>query len=407
MIRVLIWATHFQTDILALAAHLDRCPDVALLIVAGDAAAFRREPIADALALAAPVLDRSDPATIAQVRAFAADVVVADNHVPPKGVAPRLFYMWHGLGWKARSGIDLAMFYQQVKRLTGIDPRRSNPRFLAQCYGPTDRAWRVQEWKLPAEACPEVGMAFATLLHAPPYAKRQIAASYAIDVLRRKTVLLSITWHSGGIFDGGKADLDLVARLLVTVSARNANLLVCLHDRHRYAPSLVSGLEALVGAASHAELRFKSEHPDNLSDLLVADVMVSNLSSFLAYHYVSGRPAIHIVPRGDKPVERVAMLLSRFRVRRTVKSDEAWMIDPSDTGGVRVSCTEDTLHAVNAALDDPRPGAEAAAAWLARHIPRQDGNAAQRIKDLLLAMCATPTSMRRSEVSQVRITNCA
>ena len=168
-----------------------------------------------------------------------------------------------------------------------------------------------------------------------------------------------------------------------------------------YAPSLVSGLEALVGVASHAELRFKSEHPDNLPDLLVADVMVSNLSSFLAYHYVSGRPAIHIVPRRDKPVERVAMLLSRFRVRRTVKADEAWMIDPSDTGGVRVSCTEDTLHAVNAALDDPRPGAEAAAAWLARHIPRQDGNAAQRIKDLLLAMCATPTSMRRSEVSQV------
>ena len=398
MIRVLIWATHLQTDILALAAHLDKCADVALFIVAGDAAAYRGEPIAAALSLGAPLFDRSDPGTLAQIRAFVADVVVADNHVPPKGVAPRLFYMWHGLGWKARSGIDLAMFYQQVKRLTGIDPRRSNPRFLAQCYGPTDRAWRVQEWKLPAEACPEVGMAFATLLRAPPYDKREIATSYAIDVLRRKTVLLSITWHSGGIFDGGKADLDLVARLLETVSARNANLLVCLHDRHRYEPSFVSGLEGLVGAASHAELRFKSEHPDNLSDLLVADVMVSNLSSFLAYHYVSGRPAIHIVPRRDKPVERVAMLLSRFRVRRKVKANEAWMIDPADTGGVRVSCTEDTLHAVNAALDDPRPSAEAAAAWLARHVPRLEENAAQRIKNLLIAMCATPTSMRLSQV---------
>ena len=57
MIRVPIWATHLQTDILALAAHLDRCANVALLIVAGDAATFRREPIADALALAAPLLD--------------------------------------------------------------------------------------------------------------------------------------------------------------------------------------------------------------------------------------------------------------------------------------------------------------------------------------------------------------
>lgn len=400
MIRVLIWATHLQTDILALAAHLDRCPDVALLIVAGDAPAYRREPIDAALALAASVLDRGDPATIAQVRAFAADVVVADNHVPPKGVASRLFYMWHGLGWKARSRIDLAVFYQQVKRLTGVDPRRPNPRFLAQCYGPTDRAWRVREWKLPAEACPEVGMAFAALLRAPPYDKREIAAAYAIDVLSRTTVLLSITWHSGGIFDGGETDLSLVARLIATTSARNANLLVCLHDRHRYAPSLVSGIEALVAAAAHAELRFKSEHPDNLADLLVADVMVSNLSSFLAYHYVSGRPAIHIVPHRKKSVERVAMLLSRFRVRRKVKADEAWMIDPADTGGVCVSCIEDTLHAVNAALDDPRPGAEAAAAWLARHVPRLDENAAQRIKDSLVAMCATPASMRRRDATQ-------
>ena len=401
MTRVLIWATHFQTDILAVAAYLDGCPDVALLIVAGDAAAYCREPIATALALTAPVLERGDPATLARVSAFGADVVVADNHVPPKGVASRMFYMWHGLGWKARSRLDLAVFYRQVKRLTGTDPRRSHPQFLAQCYGPTDRTWRIREWKLPTEACPEVGMAFAALLRDPPYDKEAIAPRYAIDVLRRKTVLLSITWHSGGIFDGGKADLDLVAGLIATTSARSANLLVCLHDRHRYAPSLVSGLEALVAAAAHAELRFKSEHPDNLADLLVADVMVSNLSSFLAYHYVSGRPAIHIVPRRDKPVERVAMLLSRIRVRRTVKAERAWMIDPTDTGGVRVSCTQDTLYAVNTALDDPQPGAEAAAAWLERHVPRHDGNAAQRIKDLLLAMCATPTSMRRSEALQV------
>ena len=128
--------------------------------------------------------------------------------------------------------------------------------------------------------------------------------------------------------------------------------------------------------------------------------MVSNLSSFLAYHYVSGRPAIHIVPRRDKPVERVAMLLSRFRVRRKVKADEAWMIDPADTGGVCVSGIEDTLQAVNYVLDDPRPGAEAAAAWLARHVPRLEENAAQRIKNLLLAMCATPTTMRGREATQ-------
>ena len=38
IIRSIIWATHLQTDILALAAHLDTCPDAQLLIVAADTA---------------------------------------------------------------------------------------------------------------------------------------------------------------------------------------------------------------------------------------------------------------------------------------------------------------------------------------------------------------------------------
>ena len=73
MIRVIVWATHFQTDILALAVHLDACADVELLIVATDTAAFRREPIARALRLWARVLDRNDSRTMRRVRAFGAD----------------------------------------------------------------------------------------------------------------------------------------------------------------------------------------------------------------------------------------------------------------------------------------------------------------------------------------------
>lgn len=399
MIRVLIWATHFQTDILALTAYLDACPDVALLVVADDAAAFQSEPIAKALALAAPVLARSDAATMAHVRDFAADVVVADNHVPPKGVALRLFYMWHGLGWKARSKLDLAVFYRQVKRLTGIDPRRPNPRFLAQCYGPTDRAWRTAKWQLPAECCPEVGMACIALLRDPPYGKATIAAQYAIDVVRRRTVLLSITWHSGGAFDGGAIDLDLVRQLIETTADCDANLLVCLHDRHRYAAAFLDGLESLVAAAQHSELRFKNEHPDNLSDLVVADVMVSNLSSFLVYHYVSGRPAIHLVPDRQGPVERVAMLFSRFRTRRRINAEDAWMIDPADTGGVRVSDPASAGHAVWQALDDPLAGGEASREWLARHLPGLDANAPQRIKACLETLCGGAIPIGRRDVS--------
>ena len=48
MMRVLLWATHLQTDILALALHLDGCPDVEMLVVTPDLATFAKEPIAAA-----------------------------------------------------------------------------------------------------------------------------------------------------------------------------------------------------------------------------------------------------------------------------------------------------------------------------------------------------------------------
>lgn len=393
MIRVIVWATHLQTDILALAAHLDTCPDVELLIVAADTAAFRREPIARALQLRARLLDRNHSRTMRRVRAFAADVAVADNHVPPGGTAPRLFYMWHGLGWKARSRLDLATFYLQVRRLTGADPRRPNPRFMAQCYGPVDRDWRIGDWELPRAACVETGMAFAALLLDPPYDPAAIAAHYRIDVARRKTVLLSITWHSGGIFPGG-GDGAFVRDLLEAVRSRGADLLICLHDRHRYPAALVAQLEAHAATEPGCELRFKSDHPDNLCDLLVADVMVSNLSSFLSYFYVLGRPAIHIVPETAARLDRVTMLFSRFRLRRRVRADTAWMIDPADTGGPRASDAQATIAATLAALDDPAPGAAAATAWLERHVPGLDDQAPTRIKQALDALCSDGAGYR-------------
>lgn len=386
MIRVIVWATHLQTDILALAAHLDTCPDVEMLIVAADTAAFRREPIARAMGLRARLVDRNDSRTRRRVRAFAAHVVVADNHVPPKGTAPRLFYMWRGLGWKARSKLDLATFYLQVRRLTGADPRRPNPRFLAQCYGPVDRDWRIGDWELPRSACVETGMAFAALLRDPPYDRATIARQFRIDVTRRKTVLLSITWHSGGIFPGA-SDGAFVRDLLAAVRSRDANLLICLHDRHRYPAALLADLEALAAADPACELRFKSDHPDNLSDLLVADVMVSNLSSFLTYFYVLGRPAIHIVPEPAARLDRVTMLFSRFRFNRRVRADAAWMIDPADTGGPRATDPQATIAATLAVLDDPAPGAVAARQWLERHVPRLDDQAPARIKQALETLC--------------------
>jgi hypothetical protein len=409
--RVLLWATHLQTDILSLACHLDRSPVVALMIVVPDPAAFLRSPFARARPLRALLLDRNDAATPARVRAFRADVAVADNHVPPRGSAPRLCYMWHGLGWKARSRIDLDIFYRQVRAMIGADPRTPTPNFTAQCYGPTDLEWRVRNWKLPRTACALIGMAFSDLLLRPPYAKEDFAADYKIDILRRKTVLLSITWHHGGIFAQspgfgrmvrglfGQApfnarDAEFLRRIVETVDRRGANLLICLHDRHRYDPGFVAWIEKLAGQHDFVELRLKSEHPDNLPDLLTADVMLSNLSSFLAYFYVLGRPAVQILPvEPGARVERTVMLFSRFRLRRGISADDAWMIDPRDTGGPVVTNADQAMAALDGALEEPEHGAAAARDWLSRHVPVIDGAACLRFEQHLRRFCGEIPSL--------------
>lgn len=421
--RILIWATHLQTDVLALACHFDRCPDVELLIVTPDKDAFLRTPFARIAPLGSPLLDRNDPDTLARIRAFRADLAVADNHVPPKGSAPRLFYMWHGMGWKARSRIDLEIFYRQVRTMIGRDPREPGAPFLAQCYGPTDLDWRARSWGLPADACATIGMPFAELLSKPRYTKENIASEYEVDVMGRKTVLLAITWHYGGIFaepPGVKRSLRGLAGsvgvnprdatflhdVVAAVGARGANLLICLHDRQRYDTAFLGFLQALADQHEFVEIRSKSDHPDNLSDLLAADVMLSNLSSFLTYFYLLGRPALHIIPTSStSEVERMVMLFSRFRLRRKVNPAEAWMLEPSDTGGPVVSNGEEAVATVCAALDDPGYGTAARDGWLARHLPIRDGLASRRFEDHARKLCARALPLAKSKARLWQVPN--
>ena len=193
--RVLIWATTLQADILALALHLDTCSDVELIVAAEGLEAYRRSMMARVRPLRAPLLDMNEPSTRDAIARLSPDVVVCDNHYPHFEAAPRVCSMWHGLGWKARPQADLTTFYKHIKRLTGTDPRSPNPRFLAQCYGEPDRAWRIDNWKLDPASCRTIGMAFSDLLREPPYTKAQLADSYAIDVSARKTLLVNLTWH--------------------------------------------------------------------------------------------------------------------------------------------------------------------------------------------------------------------
>lgn len=394
--KVLLWATSLQADILGLALRLDNSPQCELLIVTEHPQNYSASLFARKRPLCAQILDRHDPDVKSAVSRFRPDIVVCDNHFPAFEAAPRVCAMWHGLGWKARPSSELSTFYKHVARLTGTDPRAPNPRFLAQCYHERDRQWRVQRWGLRPEQCSVIGSCFADLLKGEsPYSKAELQAEYGLD-LSRKTLLVNITWHYGRIFPGTwqpkwfrrspvDADLAFVRQLFGRADDEGANVLFCLHDRKRYEPHYLSALHAL--AAEYGRrvcVRHKDEHPDNFADLCVADAMISNLSSFTTFFYHQGKPTIHVCPPASKPGFTSARYSSSgLHVRRPSSDEPVWMNDPHDNGGLSAENAEEALDAVSTALREPDCCKEKSRAWLAEHVASPEESAAARFESEL------------------------
>ena len=124
--RVLLWVSTLQADILALALHLDGRADVDLLIATDGLAEFRAEPIALARPIAAPLLERGAGGTRDAVARFQADVVVCDNHFPEFPAAPSVVHLWHGLGWKATPPGDIATRLGHRMNRNSISPQPRN-----------------------------------------------------------------------------------------------------------------------------------------------------------------------------------------------------------------------------------------------------------------------------------------
>jgi hypothetical protein len=383
--RVCFWSTTFQADNHALADHLAQAGWDVTVALPG-AARFAQEPVQRFLPFSGRLLERDEASTKAALKREAFDLVIVDNHLPSYEIAPRLFVLWHGFGWRVD---DLSTTRREVKKLVG-DVTLPNENFRFQAFGAWDREYRIRHSQLAPENVVALGSAFSDWLRpeSPLRArvdKRALQPFYSLD-LAAPVVLLGLTWHHGGSLGHWGDEEQLLDRLVQHVAARGASTLLRMHDRHRYTKDYQRLVERL--AERHAGklmLKWKSEAPDSLLDLLVSDVCISNYSSLLNAFYYTERPSLHIDPHDASAAKQstFTMFLGRPMRRSVTAPDELWKLPPEEHGGLRAQSFPELLDQVEQALAEPRCCEARAREFVARYITGADGATRERIQRYL------------------------
>lgn len=383
--RICFWATSFQADNQALASSLSREPGVEVLVALDGAERYQLEPVWKLLPFRGRLLERQAGSTLEAIEEFAPDCLIVDNHLPKKRLAEKLYVLWHGYGWRKD---DLSTMKRELKKLIG-DVEKPNPSFRWHAFGPWDQAYRSEHSGLAPENVVAGGSAYSDLLLPNARASVQldpaaVQGNYSID-LRRPTVLLGMTWHHGGALGHWGDDEMLHEALAQHIGRKGANLLIRMHDRHRYEVADIRRMEALAARHAHVQLKFKSSSPDSLVDLLVSSVMLSNYSSFLNAFYHTGKASVHIhpvAPQGHANYRR-ELRWGRLRVKKVDDAMASWKLPPTEVGGLIAHSFEELLAAVNRCLDEPTCCSELARSFNERHVTRADGATCQRITSYL------------------------
>jgi hypothetical protein len=383
--KICFWATSFQADNQALASYLASCPGVEVVVAMDDPDRYRQEAVWTVLPFQGRLLDRRAASTLTALDDFAPDVLIVDNHLPKRRLAPRMYVLWHGYGWRVD---DLSTMKRELARSVGpVD--RPNPAFRWHAFGPIDRNYRIEHSGFSPDNVLAAGSAYSDLLL--PGAPRRVELDrslaqqhYRID-LSRPTLLLGMTWHHGGALGHWGDDQTLHQALIEHLSARGANLLIRMHDRHRYEAADVARMERLEQRYANVQLKFKSSSPDSLIDILVSSAMISNYSSFLNAFYHTGRPTIHIDPvaQGASRHYRRVLRWGRLWVKKVADPMASWKLPPTDVGGLVAHDFAELLACVDRALVDPACCAELAHGFNQRHVSSADGRTSERIEQYL------------------------
>jgi hypothetical protein len=388
-IRVCFWTTSFQADVWQLAHHLSSRDDFEIVVALENADAYRGGAMQTIRPLSCRLLERETRETASCLGDFAPDITIVDNHFPRRRLSKRLFVLWHGFGWKGPNDVkEFKTVHKSVKRLTGVSGMRPNTDFLWQCFGPTDVEHRHAVSGFARENLRSLGAAMTDGIVAPLFSREDALAFYPPGFSKRRIALLAFTWHYGTVFSHWGDELRLFRRLLDELDSMGFAVVLRMHDRRRYDPGYLGDLQRIVCERGHAIIKYSGESRDNLLDIAVADLMISNFSSILNYFYATGRPSLHVYPVGsaDEAFLWRTWSRGRIKVKETPSADYVWKLPPEENGGLMARSFAELLEHLDLAARDPDCCVRSSKDFIARHMAPVDGNTCQRIARELIVL---------------------
>ena len=413
--RVVLWATTLQANIWSLAKHLQSRPEAfEIVVVTEDVAGYLREPLARLRPPKFRLMEKNDPATLTYLsETFRPDVTVVDNHFPPKRLSPALLNVWHGFGWKGPE--DREQFrevHKSIERLTGRAADVPNPLFRFINGGETNREYRTHVTGFAAENQVAAGQAFTDDIVQPGLTRDELLPLYPAAFAQpgRKVCLFAPTWHFGKIFSHWEAttgcdDIALLERIFRKLGELDCALILRMHDRKRFEPEYLSALEAAAARNPLVMVKYKDADRDNLLDLLLADVAISNYSSILTFFYGTGRPSIHIYPVNRDAEVSYYRVWKDGKVREKRAPDHAyiWSLPPEENGGLMVESFDALLSSIEHSLREPDVCRARSAEFIARHCAPYDGHTCERIAGELTRLAQTARTSPLPEARRGRL----
>jgi hypothetical protein len=363
--RILIWATHFGADLWAIARALESRA-VSVRVALPEPRAFAAQAVAHLF----PLMTRPVAATLARsllgAPCFRPDVTVFDHLPPWRAPSRRGFVLWHRAGERSPDGLSQRSTLWRRLAWTFGDPRRPSRNLRWGCLGPTDLAHQTTAGGLHPANCVTVGAPSHDHLRVP-FEKERARAFYPFELSGRTTVLLASA-DGTPLAHWGDPE-ELLDRLLDHLGRRNANVILRLPDRATLSPAAVSRTRAHLRRHAHLLLKFADSHPDDLVDMQVSDLLLTDTTPAAIRFLATGRPIVHLCTTRAPGVDRE--LFHEGASNRLAHDFRA------------------LLRHVDAALSGPEACSIEARAILDRHLLGADGRACDRLTASLETLCAT------------------